>query len=296
MRRDRPRPPRWTPEEIEIGCRTAIQEMVRRRLADGGSSYRELFEEKLAELTALFAASADLLEIELVAGARQHGDALRYVAGPPVSADDLEVLLTGPYYAEKTKAEATASLVRSFIDPLRFPWVPARRPPTASERRAALRWTAGLWSVQRTRTDRGSRESHEQETRVRALVEEAGYKLQDQPRTVERLDQIEIGRFTKEIVLAVAKCDTAVRLRDGRLLAIECKVSNSETNSVKRLLREVGGKAGQWQQVFGEQVVTAAVLRGVFKPATVLAAQNDHNVAIVWEHSLAPLAVFLQAQ
>ena len=39
-----------------------------------------------------------------------------------------------------------------------------------------------------------------------------------------------------------AKRDVPVRLRDGRLLAIECKVSNGAKNSWKRLNREIAGR------------------------------------------------------
>lgn len=46
---------------------------------------------------------------------------------------------------------------------------------------------------------------------------------------------------------------------------LECKVSNSATNSVKRLNRETGGKARDWNGRFGERAITGAVLAGVFK-------------------------------
>ena len=85
-----------------------------------------------------------------------------------------------------------------------------------------------------------------------------------------------------------------VGLRDGRFLLTECKVSNSGTNSVKRLNREVGGKAGGWREAFGGRGITAAVLAGVFKLKNLKDAQKD-GVAIFWESDLEPLSDFLRA-
>jgi hypothetical protein len=69
-------------------------------------------------------------------------------------------------------------------------------------------------------------------------------------------------------------------------------VTNSSTNSVKRLNREVGGKAERWSRAFGERAVTAAVLAGVFKVKNLTDAQ-DVGVSIFWERDLTPLAEFL---
>ena len=75
-----------------------------------------------------------------------------------------------------------------------------------------------------------------------------------------------LGRseFTRETALAGAKCDVPVRLKDGRLFPIECKVSNSEVNSTKRLIRETRGKHNEWRREFGGELMTGAVLAGAF--------------------------------
>ncbi|MGH2771058.1 MAG: XamI family restriction endonuclease [Actinomycetota bacterium] len=57
-------------------------------------------------------------------------------------------------------------------------------------------------------------------------------------------------------------------------MALECKVSNSALNSVKRLIRETGGKARSWRNAFGLQIVTGAVLAGVYKLGNLLDAQQ----------------------
>lgn len=84
-----------------------------------------------------------------------------------------------------------------------------------------------------------------------------------------------------------------VRLRDGRLLALECKVSNGPKNSWKRVNREVGGKSEGWRQQFGVMVVTGVVLAGVYDLACLKTAQDNQRVAIFWEHDLSPLADFV---
>lgn len=50
-------------------------------------------------------------------------------------------------------------------------------------------------------------------------------------------------QFGAECQLGERKADVVVRLHDTRLLAIECKVSNSATNSVKRLNNDAAVKA-----------------------------------------------------
>jgi hypothetical protein len=64
-------------------------------------------------------------------------------------------------------------------------------------------------------------------------------------------------------------------LWDRRIMAIECKVSNSSTNSVKRLNRGAAGKAEKWLHEFGALgVVPVAVLSGVYKLHNLVGAQT----------------------
>lgn len=86
-----------------------------------------------------------------------------------------------------------------------------------------------------------------------------------------------------------------VRLLDGRLLAIECKVSNSAINSVKRLLRETGNKAERWRDAFGQQALPAAVLSGVYRLGNLVEAQETLQITLFWEHDLDKLAAFVTA-
>ncbi|HIE4033549.1 TPA: XamI family restriction endonuclease [Pseudomonas aeruginosa] len=97
------------------------------------------------------------------------------------------------------------------------------------------------------------------------------------------------GEFCGESVLGNRKGDIIVRLWDQRLMPIECKVSNSSTNSVKRLNNDAAVKASSWKVDFGlRQVVPSAVLGGVYKLHNLLDAQS-RGLTIFWAHDLTPL-------
>jgi hypothetical protein len=66
------------------------------------------------------------------------------------------------------------------------------------------------------------------------------------------------GEFCGETRLAGTRADVVARLRDGRVMAIECKVSNSAVNSYKRLIHDTGGKAATWYRTLGNAQVMEA--------------------------------------
>ena len=100
--------------------------------------------------------------------------------------------------------------------------------------------------------------------------------------------------FLTQINLGSDSADVLVRLRDGRLLVIECKGSNSEINSRKRLNKEASQNARAWLARFGGQVVPAVALQGVFKDRYVGEAQ-DTPMLIFWGHRLSDLLAFVEA-
>jgi len=64
-------------------------------------------------------------------------------------------------------------------------------------------------------------------------------------------------------------------------MPIECKVSNSSLNSVKRLNNDAAVKAVGWKRDFGlRQVVPAAVLGGVYNLHNLLEAQDQHGIGV----------------
>jgi hypothetical protein len=104
------------------------------------------------------------------------------------------------------------------------------------------------------------------------------------------------GEFCRESDLGSRKADFIIGLYDQRLLALECKVSNSELNSIKRLNNDAAVKATIWLKEFGDKnVVPSAVLSGVFKLRHLLAAQNDQGCTIFWAHDITMMIQWIQS-
>lgn len=293
-------PPRWDDAQLETDRQRAIQRFIAWRRGEGTREYariaaeNELLVQRLFvetnELRAvaddLFVRFADLLPIS------------RFLAGPPLSEDDLQTLANGKLSLRRPQADVatrSAEVIAALRDPTRFPWVTENRRATEVERASAIRATVALATTERVRTLWRNQSSARQQTAAREALRAAGFTEAPRVALLDTLDKVPRGSFMQEVQLDGAKCDIPVRLRDGRLLALECKVSNSSLNSVKRLLRETGGKARTWRNAFGQQVLTGAVIAGVYKLIHLKEAQDDYEVAIFWEHDLAPLQAFVKA-
>lgn len=294
-------PPRWSEAQLKQDVQRAVERFVESRGRVGKEMYVREFRRVEPIVRRLFGATSDLAAFGGATFEQEPGlvPAARFLGGPPVSEDDLEGLV-GTRVGKRLGGELAAKIakvLRAAWDPIRFPWVEQARPPRRQEREAAIAWTSGVWSVERVRTRQRNESSKRQESAVAEALSASGYTRVPRPegRAVRSLDDLARGQFTLEVVLSGAKCDVPVRLLDGRLLAVECKVSNSAVNSVKRLVRETGGKADRWRGAFGDQVVTAAVLSGVYKLGNLVDVQRQQRVALFWEHDLTPLQRFVRA-
>jgi XamI restriction endonuclease len=106
-------------------------------------------------------------------------------------------------------------------------------------------------------------------------------------------DAPKAGEFCRESHLGKRKADFIIGLWDGRTMALECKVSNSSTNSVKRLNNDAAVKAEVWRDDFGKtQVVPAAVLSGVYALRNLEDAQG-RGLSLFWAHDLKMLTDWL---
>jgi hypothetical protein len=298
-------PPAWDDAALDAARRRATAEFIAERTAElmaGNVRYREVFLENLTAVRVLLAATDDL--IDLASGAALAANprlmrAARYLGGPPISADDLDTLVQVSVATRKRLnldlAQSVVLVIEHALDADRFPWLfeSPRRTPTEEEREIALRWTAGLMTAQQVQTGRRGEASKRQEDAIRQLLLSLGF-AQQAARRVNAIEDLGPGTFCAEVRVVAPKCDIPIRLRDGRLLLIECKVSNSEVNSIKRLIHECGNKARIWTNAFGSEAIPAAVLAGVFKLTNLREAQESRGIAIFWEHDLTPLATFLQ--
>ncbi len=294
----------WTEQELREASALSVEHFVANRLAEPTRKYEELLRDSVSEIEKLFDLSEDLTRLDGAFFSQNPSllNAARFLAGPPVSQDDLKTI-TGVKpprsSVDEESGDKVAKVILQTIDKMRFPWVRKKRRPTPEERSTAIRWTAGVWAVELIRTWRRGEASKTQEAMVAEILESAGYKRSeiDGSRNIlpGEFDRLERGAYTGELKLDGRKCDVPVRLYNGKVFAIECKVSNSEVNSIKRLVREIGGKADAWKNSFGASIKTVAVLSGVFGLTTLVEAQHSHGVFIVWEHDLKPFSDFLSS-
>jgi len=229
-------------------------------------------------------------------------DAFRYLAGPPISLDDLKILVdtnsltTRTLQANPELVQRLVQTIRAGLDRRRFPWVSEQREPTEAERNAAVLASTALMATQRAATSRRSEGKNVQEEKVRQELRRVGLIEIDIPRrTIAALPQApQLGQFCREVVLGTRKADLMARLWDGRIMPIECKVSNSSTNSVKRLNNDAAVKAEIWRHDFGaSQVVPVAVVSGVYKLHNLEEAQQ-RGLTLYWAHRLADLGEWIE--
>ena len=301
-------PPSWTDEEFQKDRDRAVQLFRKRRLREPDELYSEDFDRAVRLVKDLMtktnnlmdapgSESADALELLTDPALRV---ALRYLAGPPISEDDLKTLADASSLAPSRlsdDAEAVQRIVEvvyASLDIRRFPWTPEQSTPSDKELHAAVVASASLMATQWVQTSRRKADKEHQEGRVKRHLRLVGL-TEVEPRTITTVrDAPDPGEFCGECKLGSRKADIVVGLQDGRIMPIECKVSNSALNSVKRLNNDAAVKAVRWLVAFGEdQVVPSAVLAGVFNLHNLVAAQ-EAGLTIFWSHKLKPLGEFVR--
>jgi len=133
-----------------------------------------------------------------------------------------------------------------------------------------------------------------QEQKVKDTLRDAHFD-EMKIRKIEHLSKAPpAGKFCGETQLGSRKADVVVGMWDLRTMAIECKVSNSAVNSIKRLNNDAEAKARTWRQNFGEQVIPVAVLSGVYDLISLEHAQ-ENGVFVFWSHDLEKLTSWIQS-
>jgi hypothetical protein len=292
-------PPRWSSGQLDRGVATAVESFRRRRVQEPLAQYLAHFDECLETVEELLELTVDLEQLEPraleVLGEPRLLEALRYLAGPAVSGDDLRVLAQASLAPTRLRGdpEAARRVVQTVLlglDRRRFGWLAERRPPDEGEKRAAAVATATLMATERVRTLRRHEAKSEQEAAVAAALVVAGFAQVPAPARVRTLEEAPgPGEFCAETTFGERKADLLIGLWDRRRMPLECKVSNSEINSIKRVNNDAAVKAESWLQDFGRsQVVPAAVLSGVFRRANLEAAQA-RGLTLFWSHRLGDL-------
>ena len=298
-------PPIWAPDQLEIDRMRARQLFREERMKEPLEEYLERFEDAQDAFETLLETSVDLTRIadkaiEIVSDPKLL-EALRYLSGPPVSADDLRVLADTTLARTQLTAHPDIALkivdtIMLGLDRRRFPWFTPteKREAKDEERSSAVLASAALLASQRVATLRRNAGKTAQEQKVKDALTGARFE-QVRARKIDHLSKApQPGQFCGESRLGSKKADIVAGLWDLRTMGIECKVSNSAVNSIKRLNHDAVAKAKMWHDDFGNQVVPVAVLSGVYDLANLELAQSS-GIFLFWAHDLEKLTTWIES-
>lgn len=298
-------PPFWTSDQLEADRLKASAAFTKERLEEPLEDYLEAFDVYQGHVEELLEATVDLSDLDTpaldVLGDARLLEAFRYLAAPPISSDDYKVLADVRSFSRSQLDRSPAAVqrllgvVRQVLDRRRFAWVVEGREPTEAERNAAVMASAALMAASRTQTGRRTKGKDQQEGAVKTALRELGF-AEVASRVIPNISHAPApGEFCGESRLGTRKGDIIVRLWDHRVMPIECKVSNSSTNSVKRLNNDAAVKAASWKLDFGlRQVVPTAMLSGVYKLHNLVDAQA-RGLTIFWAHDLKAMTDWIAA-
>lgn len=299
-------PPVWNADDLGRLVEGAKAAFRRERLEEPLERYLDEFEKWQGIFEEIFEASVDLTRLdeaafrELLPG-KQHLEAFRYLAGPPISADDLKTvaeiasIAPGKLKSSPDILDKLVEVVVAGLDRRRFEWVRDHREASPNERDAAILASASLLATQRVQTERRTNAKKLQESRTMEVLNECGFAGVPKRSIHAVRDAPQPGEYCSESSVVGHKADIVVGLWDHRILLIECKTSNSEVNSFKRVNHEAAGKAKTWLDKLGSaNCVAASVLSGVFKVENLLEAQR-RGLTLFWAHDFDALRQWLNS-
>ena len=225
-----------------------------------------------------------------------HMRVFRHFMAPPTSQDQFKLLCDG--WSKSTenndrpltpeKAEEASCVFKEWCDPAIGRWLSSGRKPSRAEVRAVLLRIAPLIASQDLATWKRNQLANRQEQEVVDLLVEKGWtklpsSLIDTRAAIPAKSFMHKARFATSTTTP-QEVDVACGLKDTYVAAMECKVTNDETNSVKRV-NDIIKKATAWQEQWGRFVVTAALLQGVVAPKDVQRLE-DGRIKVFWSHDL----------
>ena len=288
--------PRWDHESLQTARDRAEEHFRSDRYTEPPETYLGLFDEYQVVVEDLMDQTEDFTRLEThtlsIWSSPLQREVFRYLTGPPVSEDDLKVLMgvsslsTGRLASHPELLERIEVFVRDWHDQRRFPWIRRGAKPSPKERHAAIVATSTLLAMRRLETMRRNQGKAFQERSVALRLLDSGFTEVPTRRISTLQNAPKAGEFCRESMFGTRKADFTLGLFDNRTMALECKVSNSSTNSVKRLNNDAAIKAETWKNDFGVlQIVAAAVLSGVYNLHNLEDAQ-DRGLTLFWAHDL----------
>lgn len=298
-------PPVWKLEELETDVELARNSFRDERQQENRELYNktieqfeEIFVELLSNLRKIIS-DKKAKHVPDIFADEDKRTAFRYLTAPPISEDDLKTIADtsiapGVLREDPAKAIRVRDTIVAGLDHYRIPWIADDRRPRPKELSTAARASAMLVATRKVETARRSDATKLQTELVTTQLLALGFK-EVATRDISTLaDAPDPGEFCGESLLGDTRADIVIRLRDNRLLAIECKVSNSSVNSYKRVNHEALNKAKHWLDAFGKRnVVPAVVLSGVYSAPALETAQA--SLAIFWAHRIDDLADFIKS-
>ena len=299
-------PPFWSEEQLDAEREKAEEHFRQGRHREPLELYLNYFDEYQGVVEEVLEQTVDLTRLrdeapDILTDERKQ-EVFRYLSGPPVSLDELKVLVEAKsltarkFETDPQLEERIVGFMQDWHDRRRFPWVSGKWVPEEHDRNSAVLATTALLAMRKTETHRRTQGSKHQEDLVLERLRRAQYE-EVPTRRVSTLMHAPIGgQFCRESMFGSRKADFVVGLLDGRTMAIECKVSNSATNSIKRLNNDAAVKATTWREEFGKaQIVVVAVLEGVFALRNLVDAQES-GLTIFWAHDLASMIQWMRIE
>ena len=220
---------------------------------------------------------------------------LRQMLAPPLSQDQFAIVCPNYSKALENKdrpvpAAKAASVADAFLamrDTRLLPWLSENRVPSHEEVRRVVIAVTPLLASQIHLTGKRTASSADQEEAVVGLLAAKNWE-RIPSRLVDRGAILSAKQFMKKTKFATTtrpqEVDIACGLGGTMVLAMECKVSNDTTNSVKRI-NDVLKKATAWRDHWGSFVKPAALLQGTIGYKDVQRLIHA-NVAVFWSHDL----------
>lgn len=230
----------------------------------------------------------------------------RHLLAPPKSQDQFKLLCNQwSKGSEKSgrpqnleAVSAVSEVLGQWMDKDIAPWLAADRGPEDRERELLIERVISFIAPKLTATQKRNRLSAEQENAVVELLKTLGWE-QLPSVTIDTRAAIAPKHFMNKTRFATAtttaqEVDIACGFSGSYVAAMECKVTNDATNSVKRV-NDVLKKASAWKAHWGSFVETAAMLQGVIKPEDVQRL-TDEGVRVFWSHDLDAFSAWVQSR